>query len=150
MSASVLVCIFCPMCPNSNLHPAAAQPGRFCEGPVNRNTNMETLTGNLCLHVVVPFASLKNKSQSSAFTSGFLHDLQCWELLWVLPRWCTGQYSCRSSTGCTWLRGCNSRLREPAADSLSIWTVWEGNEWRTTKWMHSRNLCLMFVSNGCL
>lgn len=134
------------------LHPAAAQPGRYCEGPVNRNTNMETLTGNLCLYVVVPFASLKKRISKLCIHIWLFAWLSVLRAsVWVLPRWCTGQYSCRSSIGCTWLRGCNSRLREPAADSLSIWTVWEGNEWRnTTKWMDSRTLCLMFVSNGSL
>lgn len=58
---------------------------------------------------------------------------------WELPQWCRGQYSCRSSTGYTWLRGCNSRLHGRAADSSSIWTVWEGSN--KTRWMNSRSLC---------
>lgn len=100
---------------------------------------METLTRNLCLYLIMSFGKIS------------MLRIQIWFIAWLsvlkatvsdLPQWCRGQYSCRSSTGYTWLHGCNSRLHGRAADSSSIWTVWEGSKWRkTTRWMNSKGLC---------
>lgn len=71
-----------PICQNSNPSSSSCTTWQVLWGASQQkykhgNSNRESLPSRSCAICIFE----KKESQSCAFTSGFLHDFQCWELL---------------------------------------------------------------------